>query len=338
LRFVSGTHTVHGGSAGGRFIGTGFARLKGGSLDLDGIVPARMFGVNHGSSTLGSAGILAVDGIFEWTAGTLSGTGSLDIANTGSLWIEGPNTKVQQRVINNAGDAFWSESGDISSGANFNNSGDFEVRNDRNFSWGSGATPPTFNNTGRFRKLLGIGTTTMGVVFTNSGTVYLAAGTVDFTRNYAQSAGSTIMNVGKLKTGTATLQGGTFSGKGTIDGNVSNTGGTVGPGNSPGILTITGNYTQAASGKLSIEIGGTTLGSQYDRLVISGSATLDGTLNVSLINGFLPAAADSFRVLTYGSLTGQFATINGLNSGGAPLNAQYNPTNLTLVAQSTGTP
>lgn len=63
--------------------------------------------------------------------------------------------------------------------------------------------------------------------------------------------------------------GGTLKGTGLIAGNVFNNG-IVAPGNSPGVLTILGNYSQLANGTLQIETG--------DLLVVGGTATLGGTL------------------------------------------------------------
>jgi len=42
--------------------------------------------------------------------------------------------------------------------------------------------------------------------------------------------------------------------------------------------------------RLNIELGGTTAGTQYDRLRVSGTATLASALNVTLANGFTPRA------------------------------------------------
>ena len=74
-----------------------------------------------------------------------------------------------------------------------------------------------------------------------------------------------------------------------------NDSGAVSPGNSTGILTIDGNYTQGATGTLAMEIGGLTAGEQHDKLVVTGAANLDGTLEVLL--GFTPATDDSFDIL-----------------------------------------
>ena len=60
------------------------------------------------------------------------------------------------------------------------------------------------------------------------------------------------------------------------------------PGASPAEVSFEGNLALADSNTLFIEIGGNTPGNQYDRLTIAGTASLDGTLDVSLINGFTP--------------------------------------------------
>ena len=156
-------------------------------------------------------------------------------------------------------------------------------------------------------------------------TELLNSGTVVF--NYSASLGRTgadHRNTGafRLAGATTTITGASFFNQGT--GEISGTGtlscsgvnfqnsGSVSPGSSAGTLTFLGAYNQTADGQLNIEIGGLTASSQHDRLAISGNATLDGSLNVSLINDFLPAVSNSFRVLTCNSLSGQFAKYNGL--------------------------
>jgi hypothetical protein len=85
----------------------------------------------------------------------------------------------------------------------------------------------------------------------------------------------------------------------------------VRPGDSPGILTIDGNYEQTASGLLEIEIGGLTAGTQHDRLVVNGSATLAGRLEMPLLVGFVPAVNDEVTILTAGgSINGGFDAIH----------------------------
>jgi hypothetical protein len=130
------------------------------------------------------------------------------------------------------------------------------------------------------------------------------------------------------------IQGGSLAGTGTVNGNVTNAG-EVSPGGdgTAGVLTINGSYTQTDTGLLTIDLGGTTAGTQYDQLKVTGAASLGGTLTVDLINGFSPAAGNSFQVLTFASRTGDFAAENFPDLGSLSLNAVFNPTNLTLVVQ-----
>ena len=60
---------------------------------------------------------------------------------------------------------------------------------------------------------------------------------------------------------------------------------------------------------LNIDIGGTIAGKTFDQLVVTGSAALNGTVNVLRINGYAPASATTIPFLTYGSESGSFATI-----------------------------
>jgi hypothetical protein len=129
-----------------------------------------------------------------------------------------------------------------------------------------------------------------------------------------------------------------------VYGDVVNSGGEVDPGGvgAAGILTIdgtSGSYTQLSGGSLNIDIGGTTAGSGYDQLNISGQAILSGTLNLNLIGGYTPNIGDSFIIVGYGTYLGNFQTITGLRfSSGKRFDVQYNSTSivLTVVSDSSG--
>ena len=75
--------------------------------------------------------------------------------------------------------------------------------------------------------------------------------------------------------------------------------GALTPGLSPGTLSLVGSYTQQGpGGAFNVEIGGTTPGSQFDNVNVSGAgsvATLAGVLNVSLVNSFVPAPGTASR-------------------------------------------
>jgi T5SS/PEP-CTERM-associated repeat protein len=198
-------------------------------------------------------------------------------------------------------------------------------------------TAGTFNvsGTAAFSDLL-IGDSGTGTINVSGGAHVTVAGDTDLATFGASvgnisvtGSGSTWTNtgaVGFLKgTGTITVAdggalsaaGGLFlsfspsqllTGNGDVTAAVSNSGGTVAPGATLGTLHIAGTYTQSSAGKLQIQLGGTTAGTQYDRLWVSGNATLAGTLQVTL-SSFMPAEGDVFDILDFTSRTGIFSTV-----------------------------
>ena len=165
---------------------------------------------------------------------------------------------------------------------------------------------------------------------TNEGTLNVgSAGSATFDNDaLVQSAGSTTLGGGSASVivpDGMTLSGGTLEGAGTITGDVTN-GGTVNPSPSPSTMSISGSYTQQSSGYL--EVGATSSGN--DQLVVSGTAALDGTLQVNQASGFTPTVEQTFEILHASAVTGQFATTAGLASG--PYSVTYDPADVTLTA------
>jgi len=109
---------------------------------------------------------------------------------------------------------------------------------------------------------------------------------------------------GSITSNTFVNHPGTLAGMGTINGNVANNG-RVSPGSagSPGMLTVTGNYTQAQYAALMIQLAGANAG-EFSVLNILGTANLSGQLNPLLLNGFLPTVGESFTFLQYGAVNG----------------------------------
>jgi hypothetical protein len=123
-------------------------------------------------------------------------------------------------------------------------------------------------------------------------------------------------------------------GTGTIQGNVTNNG-TVAPGNSPGAITISGAFAEGSGALLKIEIAGKKPADEFDTLTVTGAATLGGTLDLSLLDGFVPQAGDQFAIISAQSLTGTFANVTGghipLSGGGGQFDVLYTPTGVTLT-------
>jgi hypothetical protein len=142
-------------------------------------------------------------------------------------------------------------------------------------------------------------------------------GTLTVRGAYTQTGGTTVLFTTTARTATldtafVDIQGGLLTGAGTITGDLQNAGTIhLSPFDPVRIdiatLNIQGNYTQTASGVLDVKIA--QQGSDF--LNVGGTATLDGTLNIVLINHFTPQAGDVFVPLSFGDRSGDFATVNG---------------------------
>ena len=166
---------------------------------------------------------------------------------------------------------------------------------------------------------------------TNHGTVSVAAGSQMTLSgsNLLQDAVAAWTTVnGSLTTPLVDLRAGTLSGSGNLIGAVTNSGGIVAPGASPGKLTLQGNYAQGALGSLDIEIDGLVQGTQYDWLFVTGTASLDGALRLDF--GYTPAPGSNFTILSStGARTGTFSSL--IKPSGWDVFVNYNPHDVTLT-------
>jgi T5SS/PEP-CTERM-associated repeat protein len=109
------------------------------------------------------------------------------------------------------------------------------------------------------------------------------------------------------------LRGGTLEGNGMIWAHVENRGGIVAPNDDldQKVLEIGRNYTQDATGTLKIVIAGQNPVSQYSHLRVIdpnyGQVSLDGMLDVDLIDGFVPNYNDEFTIIAAQNITGTFS-------------------------------
>lgn len=97
------------------------------------------------------------------------------------------------------------------------------------------------------------------------------------------------------------------------------------PGNSPGCVTITGDFTLNAMNTLEMEVDGTTACTDYDQFVINGVVTLGGaTLN--LVLGYVPNLGDSYTLISNDGVdpvVGQFVQGFSISQGGHVFDINY---------------
>ncbi len=173
---------------------------------------------------------------------------------------------------------------------------------------------------------------------TNAGTVTLGPNSSLTVAGYTQTGGGTSLQGATLATSQpagVNIEAGTFSGPGSVQGDLTNAA-ALDLGTAVGTLNVTGDYTQTATGSMSVKLGGTAPGTQYDQVNVTGSANLDGTLDINLVNGFGPSAGQTFQVLSFADSLGSFVTVNGLAPNNqATLQPISNPNNFTLQAIAT---
>jgi hypothetical protein len=252
------------------------------------------------SGTLRGSDAVTIVGAMNWASGEMQGTGVTTIDAGATLRLSGGNQQTLRRDLESNGTTIW-EAGQFAlfNGVAFNNNGSFLDQHPSSQQLSGGAYGCFFNNNGTYIK--------------NS------SGQSDIQLPFYNIPSSEIRGTGTLR----------------IFGSFTNEG-TVSPGETIGTLMLETDYPTAASSSLNIEIGGSPTSLQYDKLQIIGAATLDGNLNISLVNNFVPAIGDTFEVLTYSSHTGNFSAINGLNTGtGISFDTVFTSTALLLVTITT---
>jgi hypothetical protein len=258
---------------------------------------------------------VTVNTLFSWGASsTISGSSVLTILGDMVVGAGSGQKTMSNRTLNIVGTMTFNGAFALSGTGVVNNSatGLMDLRVDGNLMTQEGTH---FNNAGRVVKLAGTGTSTIYPITTNTGVLESRVGTLQF-RRLTQTAGEIFLNGGRFAMFQTTspqplqLQGGRLHGGGVVIGVVNHTGGTVEPGLSAGVISIIGTYNQTASGRLEIEIGGLTPITEFDQLQVTGAATLQGNIDVALINGFVPSVGDTFDVVTFASRLGGAPTVN----------------------------
>lgn len=156
--------------------------------------------------------------------------------------------------------------------------------------------------------------------FSGPGSIEIAGGATVTLTNANTFTGGTVVSDGLLilsnATGSAVGTGGVLvqangqlGGTGAAAGLTTvESGGSVAPGNSPGALTLE-DVTFESGSTLNAQLGGTTAGTGYDQLIVNGTATLGGTLQLQYFSAFHAVLGDSFVILSADVLNDAFDTV-----------------------------
>lgn len=183
-----------------------------------------------------------------------------------------------------------------------------------------------------------------------SGTAILRGATNSIVISMTVNAGTLLINGAfSSPTGTITVNGGTLGGTSSMRKNTTiNAGGTLAAGaEGVGVLAFTGALTLATGSTTAFELNGTTRGTGYDGLNITGLATFGGTLELDFGSTFADGTildlfalggvpAGSFDFITgTGNYAGSFTNVGGLwtmVSGGQQLSFSESTGDLTFSA------
>ncbi|MDX1964076.1 MAG: hypothetical protein SFX18_13060 [Pirellulales bacterium] len=273
-------------------------------------------GGDFSSGSLGNSGEIILGSL----SATISGG---TVFNNGLIRGDG---RFQSQVTNNTAGVIRAESGDRIKfeGTNGPNSGRINLQ---------GGTaeflqPLTNGGTGQ---ITGRGTlVTGGTGLNNLGNVALSSGISDIFGDVLNNTGNAALGISvsgnadvtfwddvtntsglfRVSAGSSATFFGGYSG-----GGISGTGdlyfeGDITPGFSPADVAFEGDVAFGPAANLVMELGGNTLGFEYDHLQIGGLAQLDGLLSVRLIDGYRLPTGASFDLFDLPNARGQFSGIN----------------------------
>jgi lysophospholipase L1-like esterase len=268
---------------------------------------------------------------YQWVEHTLNG-GSAGLTNAGLLRMVGNYGRYLLGVLVNTGTLVHEDGSTYFNGASLRNSGTAVVRLG---GWYSNTGTNSLVNTGTLRKVSpdpnNPTSFSITVNTTNSGLIDVQNGALSVS-NLTQTAGEARIRRGATLSvsNPLAMQGGKLTGAGQLNGDLTNTAGTIAPGiddpNQPdlnplGILTIRGNLTLGNDAVFEVELAGTDnsdpANPQYDQLIVGQSGytrtvQLNGTLRVKARDGYAPATGDTFDILVRSgswNRTGEFHTV-----------------------------
>jgi autotransporter-associated beta strand protein len=271
------TFTSSTGNSGGRSLLNNSSDL---SIVFDGNIDigSSSTGLNN---TIGGAGNWLVKGnIFSTTVGSIRG---LNKTGIGQLELRGANNYNGDTVVS-GGTLLVATNGSITGSASQLSGGTFDVR----------GTVGSITQTGGTLLVSG----TAGTTVVNSGTSTVNAGGTIGSTTINGSLLSVNGNAGNVLVNT----GGTLGGSGSVQVLTLN-GGTVAPGNSPGLLTA--YELNGSNGRFQFQLGApTTRGSTYDAINVTTLLTLGAStaFTFETLNSYTYAMGDVYDLFNFASI------------------------------------
>jgi hypothetical protein len=248
--------------------------------------------------------------IYTLTGGTLDGAGSVTIPSGGTFTQTGGSLAgAVNLTIQNSGTLNWQNGEQQGSGTTL---------------VASGATAEVDGGAlGDTRQFTNAGTLTQGGDIAGEGGSVTNSGTWTINGDYSYFQNSSSPEP-FTNTGTVTKAAGT--GTSTLGTELGNNGtlfiqyGTI----------STNTYTQHAGGTVQLELRSTTPATGFGLLTVNGTASIDGTLALTIVGG-TPPSGSSYPFLSAGTLSGTFATIQYPPTGGN-FTVTYTATSATVLA------
>lgn len=262
-------------------------------------------------------------GLFQVANGSVSITDDVTVNTNGELWVgngvvnDVPNNAVLDMDSGSIETASWIAVGRNGSTGVMNLSGDASLAkvagsNDASFVVGTGNgglgtvnVSESATVTSDTNIVLAENAGSTGIINQSGGTVTVVdKPTTDFNASlHVQgngTSGTYNLSGGSLNAETIDALDGTFAMTGGVlsavdfQGDLVQNGGSTSPGDSPGTMTVTGNYS-LNSGDLDMEIEGNVAGTGYDQLIVTGDVSLAGELSLS--GSYVPLLGESFTLI-----------------------------------------